>query len=276
MRPTGTVTFLFTDIESSTRHLAEVGPDRYGAVLAQHRAILRAAWSRHEGYDFGSAGDSMFVAFHSAQHALRAAVEAQCALLDHAWPDARPVRVRMGLHTCEAISQGGDYVGIGVHRTSRICDAAHGGQILVSHATQALIADDAEFDLCDLGSHTLKSLPDAQRLFQLLHSRLPADFPPLRTAGPVSPNLPPQMTTIVGREADVAAISSVLQDPGVHVLTLTGPGGTGKTRLAVHVAAAIADNFPQGVHFVSLASTADPALVLPAIAQTLGVSAAAG
>src|SRR5438067_270930 len=153
MRPTGTVTFLFTDIEGSTRHLAEVGSDRYGAVLEQHRAILRAAWSRHEGHDFGSAGDSMFVAFHSAQHAMRAAVEAQCALIDHGWSDARPVRVRMGLHTCEAIVQGDDYVGIGVHRASRICDAAHGGQILVSHATQALIADDAEFGLRDLGSH---------------------------------------------------------------------------------------------------------------------------
>jgi predicted ATPase/class 3 adenylate cyclase len=276
MRPTGTVTFLFTDIEASTRHLAEVGPDRYGSVLEQHRAILRDAWSRHEGHDFGSAGDSMFVAFHSAQHALRAAVEAQCALTDHAWSDARPVRVRMGLHTCEAILQGDDYVGIGVHRASRICDAAHGGQILVSHATQALIADDAEFGLRDLGSHTLKSLPEAQRLFQLLHPHLPAEFPPPRTAGQAPPNLPPQMTTFIGREDDVAAISSALRHPGVRVLTLTGPGGTGKTRLAVHVATAMADDFPQGVHFVSLASTADPALVLPAIAQTLGVSAAAG
>src|SRR5206468_12534740 len=105
----GTLTFTCTEFLWSTRHLAEVGPDRYGAVLEKHRAILRDAWSRHEGHGFGSAGDSMFVAFHSAQHALRAAVEAQCALMDHAWPDARPVRVRMGLHTCEAVLEGDDY-----------------------------------------------------------------------------------------------------------------------------------------------------------------------
>src|SRR3954468_230009 len=133
MRPTGTVTFLFTDIEGSTQHLAELGAERYGALLEQQRNLLRRACARHAGHDFGGAGDSMFVAFGSAQQAMRAAFDGQLALMDHAWGDTRPLRVRMGLHTAEAITIADDYVGIGVHRASRICDAGHGGQILLSH-----------------------------------------------------------------------------------------------------------------------------------------------
>jgi len=276
MRPTGTVTFLFSDIEGSTQHLAELGAERYGAVLDQHRALLRDAFSRHQGHDFGGAGDSMFVAFGSAQQALRAAFDAQVALADHAWVHSRPVRVRMGLHTAEAMSVADDYVGIGVHRASRICDAGHGGQILLSHTTHALVAESPEFAARDLGEHELKGLPEPQRLFQLLHPRLPADFPALRTAGKRTPRLPPQTTSFVGREREVHAVAAILAEPGARLLTLTGPGGSGKTRLALQVAAEVADAFPHGTFFVGLASITDPALVAPAIAQAIGVSAAAG
>jgi predicted ATPase/class 3 adenylate cyclase len=276
MRPTGTVTFLFSDIEGSTRHLADLGSERYSAVLEQHRALLRDAFGRHAGHDFGGAGDSMFVAFGSAQEALRAAFDAQVGLAEHAWPDAHPVRVRIGLHTAEATSVADDYVGIGVHRASRICDAGHGGQILLSHTTHALVAESPEFAVRDLGEHELKGLPEAQRLYQLLHPRLQADFPALRTAGKRPPNLPAQATPTIGREQDVRTLCATLREPRVHLLTLTGPGGTGKTRLAVQVAAEIAEAFPHGTFFVSLASITDPALVLQAIAQALGVSAAAG
>jgi len=276
MRPTGTVTFLFTDIEGSTQHLAELGSERYGALLEQHRSLLRDAFTRHEGYDFGGAGDSMFVAFGSAQQALRGAFDAQVALADHGWGETRPIRVRMGLHTAETVTVADDYVGIGVHRASRICDAGHGGQILLSHATHALLDGSLEFAARDLGEHALKGLPGQQRLFQLLHPRLPSDFPALRTAGKAAPNLPPQATSTIGRDGDIRAISAMIADPRVHVLTLTGPGGSGKTRLAVQVAAATALEFVHGTYFVPLASTTDPALVLPAIAQALGVSAAAG
>ncbi len=276
MRPTGTVTFLFTDIEGSTQHLAELGSERYGRLLEQHRALLRDACARHAGHDFGGAGDSMFVAFASAKQALRAAFDAQVALADHAWGDARPIRVRMGLHTAEAMTIADDYVGIGVHRASRICDAGHGGQILLSHTTHALLDERPEFAVRDLGEHGLKGLAEQQRLYQLLHPRLQADFPALRTAGKKAPSLPPQTTSTVGREGDVRAVAALLGDPGVPLLTLTGPGGCGKTRLAVQVAAATANAFPHGTFFVPLASITDPTLVLPAIAQALGVSAAAG
>src|SRR4029077_11701304 len=148
------------------------GPERYRELLDTHRSLLRDAFSRHAGQEFGATGDSLFVAFGSAQEALRAAVEAQCALADHAWPDRKPLRVRIGLHTCEATTLADDYVGLGVHRASRICDAGHGGQILLSHATHALIAENREFAVRDLGEHALKSLPDPQRLYQLVHPRL--------------------------------------------------------------------------------------------------------
>ena len=276
MRPTGTVTFLFTDIEGSTQCLADVGVERYGALLEVHRALLRDACGCHAGHDFGGAGDSMFVAFGSAQDALRAAFAAQCMLADHGWPGEQPFRVRMGVHTCDATSVADDYVGLGVHRASRICDAGHGGQILLSHATHALVMEGAEFEVRDLGEHVLKGLPQPQRLYQLLHPRLQAEFPALRTAGKPSPNLPVQTTPIVGRDRELHAIESMLCEPGTHLLTLTGPGGTGKTRLAIHAAADLADEFAHGIYFVSLAAIDDPALVLPAIANTLGVSAAAG
>jgi predicted ATPase/class 3 adenylate cyclase len=276
MRPTGTVTFLFSDIEASTQRLSEIGPQRYGELLEMHRSLLHDACARHRGHKFGSAGDSMFVAFASAHDALHAALDAQCAFTKHAWPDDRPLRARMGLHTCEATIVDDDYVGIGVHRASRICDAAHGGQVLVSHTARALIGEDAQFVLRDLGEHALKSLPEPHHLYQLVHPRLQAEFPALRTPAKRTANLPTQLTTMVGRDRDIDAICTILRDPSVHLLTLTGPGGTGKTRLAVQVAHMLADDFDDGANFASLASISDPTLVLPAIAQALSVSAAAG
>jgi predicted ATPase/class 3 adenylate cyclase len=276
MRPIGTITFLFSDIEGSTQHLADLGAERYGALLATHRTLLRDVFTRHAGHDFGGAGDSMFVAFTSAHDALRGALDAQLALANHAWPDDRPLRVRMGLHTCEATSVADDYVGIGVHRASRICDAGHGGQVLLSQTTHALAMENREFAVRDLGEHELKSLPEAQHLYQLLHPRLQADFPALRTAGKREPALPPQATPLVGRGRELRALRDLLHDPALRLLTLTGPGGTGKTRLAIQTAANLADDFPHGVYFVALAAIDVPSLVVPAVANALGISAAAG
>src|SRR4051794_31133523 len=276
MRPTGTVTFLFTDIEGSTRLLADVGDERYGALLEQHRALLRDACARHGGYDFGGAGDLMFVAFNNAHQAVRAAFAAPCALIDHPWPDDRTVRVRMGLHTCETTTVADDYVGIGVHRASRICDAAHGSQVLLSATVHALMAENSEFAVRDMGEHLLKSFSHSERVYQLLHPRLPADFPPLRTGGKRPNNLPPQLTSTVGREHEIEAIAAALRAARASIVTLTGAGGTGKTRLAVQTAAHVADEYADGVFFVSLAAITDPSLVLPSIAHAIGVSAAAG
>jgi predicted ATPase/class 3 adenylate cyclase len=275
-KPTGTVTLLFSDIEDSTSRLAELGADQYRVALEEHRRILRDAVGRHAGHEFGAAGDALFIAFGSVQDAIRSAVAAQCALNDHDWTDGQPLRVRMGLHTCEATSTADDYVGMGVHRASRICAVGHGGQVLLSRTTHDLLAEAARFAVRDLGEHVLKGLPEPQRLYQLLDPRLQSEFPPLRTARKRPPSLPFEGMPLVGRTQELREICETLQRPGVRLLTLTGPGGTGKTRLSVQVAEDLADGFAHGVFFVPLATIEDPALVLPAIAQALGVSAAAG
>src|SRR5438552_11943293 len=181
-KPTGTVTLLLSDIEDSTSRLAELGAERYNEALEEHRRILRDAIAKHAGHEFGAAGDALFIAFGSVQDAIRSAVAAQSALSDHAWPGGQPLRVRMGLHTCEAIATADDYVGIGVHRASRICAAGHGGQVLLSHTTHGLLTEAFGFAVRDLGEHLLKGLPEPERLYQLLDPRLQSDFPPLRTA----------------------------------------------------------------------------------------------
>jgi predicted ATPase/class 3 adenylate cyclase len=275
--PTGTVTLLFSDIEGSTRLLERLG-NRYVEVLTEHRRLLRAAFARFDGREVDTEGDAFFVAFAKASQAVAAAVAGQQALAAHRWPDGVAVRVRMGIHTGEPLLVGQDYAGLDVHRAARICSAAHGGQVLLSGSTRELVGAElpAGVGLRDLGEHLLKDLTDRQRLFQLLILDLPAEFPALRTVGPPTVNLPAQLTRFVGRQRELAEVRELLERPLVRLLTLTGPGGTGKTRLAVHVAADAQALFPDGVAFVPLAPVNDLGLVVPTIAQSLSVGEAAG
>jgi len=250
--PTGTVTLLFTDIEGSTKLLHESG-DRYEGLLAEHRRVLREAFARHHGFEVDTQGDSFFYAFVSASDAVGAASEAQAALRDG------PVRVRMGVHTGEPTRTEQGYVGIDVHRAARICSAGHGGQIVVSDATCTLLDDP---QLRDLGEHRLKDLSEPRRLYQLGE----ASFPPLRTLHQT--NLPVPATPFLGRERELAEVLELLR--ASRMLTLTGPGGTGKTRLAAQAAGETAELFPGGVWWVTLAALRDPALVIDSIAQVLG------
>jgi predicted ATPase/class 3 adenylate cyclase/Tfp pilus assembly protein PilF len=251
--PTGTVTFLFTDIDGSTRLLRDLG-DGYEEVLAVHRRGLRAAWLQHDGIEVDTQGDAFFVAFARASDALAAAATAQRALVDG------PVRVRMGLHTGEPIRTDEGYVGLDVHRAARIAAAGHGGQVLLSQAT----ADLAGVEVRDLGLHRLKDLSAPERLFQLGTD----EFPPLKTLHET--NLPVPATPFLGREREIEQISTLLRRREVRLVTLTGPGGSGKTRLSLQAAAAAADDYDRGVWWVPLASLADSALVETAAAQALG------
>jgi predicted ATPase len=250
--PTGTVTLLFTDIEGSTRLLNEFA-DQYADILAEHRRVLREAFSSHHGIEVDTQGDAFFYVFSSAKQALSAAAEAQAALGDG------PVRVRMGVHTGEPIVTGEGYVGADVHRAARIAAAGHGGQLLVSAATAALV----DLELRDLGVHRLKDLIAAERLYQLGHGI----FPPLETLGET--RLPVAASALIGREREVSELVSLLRDSH-RLITVTGPGGTGKTRLALQVAAELADAYSDGVFWVPLAGVADPEHVLPAMRQALG------
>jgi predicted ATPase/class 3 adenylate cyclase len=269
--PGGTVTFLFTDIEGSTRLLHELG-DRYRGALEDHRRLLRATFGRHGGQEVDTQGDAFFVAFERAQDAVTAAAEAQNALAAHDWPDGAPLRVRMGIHTSDVMPSAEGYVGIGVHRGARVASAGHGGQILVSQTTRDLLEEaPGSFGLLDLGEHRLKDLTQPQRLYQVLGEGLAHDFPPLKTLESRPTNLPAQPTALVGRLRELEQISGLLRD-GARVVTLTGPGGTGKTRLALQAAAEVLDEFADGVFFVPLATTSDPELVLPAVSQALGVA----
>jgi predicted ATPase/class 3 adenylate cyclase len=273
--PIGTVTFLFTDIEGSTRLLQELG-DRYAAVRDDHAAIVRRAIAEGGGVEVNTQGDSFFVAFPSSVGAARAAVAAQRALATHRWPPDAPLRVRMGLHTGEGIPGGEDYVGLDVNRAARIADAAHGGQILLSGATRALVEQTLPdgVSLRDLGEHRLKDIVDPERLHDLVLEGLPSDFPPPRTLDARPNNLPVQLTSFVGREEEIAEVGQLLG--GTRLLTLTGAGGTGKTRLALQVAAEVLTEYRDGAFFVDLSSVADPALVPSAVAGALGVPEEAG
>ena len=251
--PTGTVTFLFTDIEGSTRLLQQLGDD-YAEVLAEHHRVLREVWARHRGVEVDTAGDAFFVAFTRASDAVAAAGAAQLAL------ERGPVRVRMGLHTGEPMEDVKGYVGLDVHRAARIAAAGHGGQVLLSQAT----ADLAGAEVRDLGLHRLKDLSAPERLFQLGTER----FPPLKTLHET--NLPVPATPFLGRERELDEIAALLQRPEVRLVTLTGPGGSGKTRLALQAAGAAADGYEHGVWWVPLASLTDHALVGTAAAQALG------
>ena len=270
--PTGTVTLLFTDMEGSTRLLERLG-DRYVELLYEHRRLLRAAVAQFNGREVDMEGDATFVAFTSARAAVAAAVAGQHALAAHAWPDGAKPQVRVGIHTGEPIVVAQDYAGLDVHRAARICSAAHGGQVLISRRTRELLGDDLPpgVEFRDLGEHRLKDLTHPERLFQVLISGLPVDFPPPRTLRARTSNLPTQLTRFVGRQRELAESRTLLGRPEVRLLTLTGPGGTGKTRLAVQVAGELAEAFPGGVAFVGLAQVNDPGLVIPTIAQALEI-----
>jgi predicted ATPase/class 3 adenylate cyclase len=250
--PSGTVTFLFTDIEGSTRLLQELG-DRYADVLAEHRRMLREAFAHHSGVEVDTQGDAFFVAFARASDAAAGAQAAQGALR------GGRVRVRMGVHTGEPMVREEGYVGIDVHRAARLASAGHGGQILLSRPTRDLL--DSTFELVDLGLHRMKDLSEPQRLYQLGMEK----FPPLKTLHQT--NLPVPATPFLGRERELSEVLRLLGSS--RVLTLTGPGGTGKTRLAIQAAAEAAEEFPAGVWWVPLSTLRDPSLVRDSIAQVL-------
>ncbi|MFL5778212.1 MAG: ATP-binding protein [Chloroflexota bacterium] len=267
--PVGTVTFLFTDVEGSTRLVQALGAD-YAPVLAAQRAAIAVAVRDEGGQVFGTEGDAVFAVFPEASSAIRAGIAAQRALGAASPTSSGPVRVRMGIHTGEAQLTGDDYLGLSLHQAARISAAGHGGQVLVSAATRALVADNLPTDavLRDLGEHRLKDLARPERLYQLEAPGLSVTFPSLRTLEARPNNLPIQLTTFIGRD-ELATARRLL---GEHrLLTLTGPGGTGKTRLALQLAADAMDDFPDGTFFVPLDAVADPKLVPAAIAASLGV-----
>jgi predicted ATPase/class 3 adenylate cyclase len=253
--PRGTVTFLFTDVEGSTRLLREHG-SAYADLLAEHRRLLRDAFTRHEGVEVDTQGDAFFVAFSRAGDAVAAAAAGRRAL-----EGSGPIRVRVGVHTGEPIVTDEGYVGIDVHRAARIAAAAHGGQIVLSETTRGLLEGDAP--VRDLGEHRLKDLIGAERLFQLGDG----DFPPLRTLD--ATNLPVVSIPLVGREQELEELVALLSN-GTRLLTLTGPGGTGKTRLALQVAAELVGRLHDGVFWVPLAGLTDPELLPSEVAQTIG------
>ncbi len=265
-------TFLFTDVEGSTR-LWEQSPDLMRSALARHDAILRAAIAAAGGEVVKSTGDGMMAVFDNPAAAVTASMEAQRALATEAWPDSCPIRVRMGIHTGSAESRGGDYFGPTVNRTARIMAAGHGGQVLVSAATADLlgVVVPGDLRLRDLGDHRLKDLGRAERLFQLTDPALPSEFPPLATLDLRPNNLPTQSSAFVGRDAELRSIRERLDDPAVRLVTLTGPGGTGKTRLALRAAADQVDRFSDGVFFVELVAATDPDAVLALIATAIGL-----
>jgi predicted ATPase/class 3 adenylate cyclase len=269
--PTGTVTFLFTDIEGSTKLLHELG-EEYAEVLAEHRRILRAAFEEHSGVEVDTQGDAFFVAFERASDAVASAATAQRELA------AGPIRVRMGIHTGEPLRTDEGYVGMDIHRAARIAAAGHGGQILVSQTARELVAADlpAELALHDLGQHRLKDLSAPQHIFQLVGHGLEREFPALSTLASRPTNLPPQPTRLIGREHELAEVAQLLKRPDVRLLTVTGPGGAGKTRLVLQAAADLLDHFADGVFWVSLAEVRETRLVVPTIAEALGVRESGG
>jgi predicted ATPase/class 3 adenylate cyclase len=268
-QPSGSVSLLFTDIEGSTALLRGLGADRYGSLLARQRELLRAAFAAESGFEVNCEGDAFFVAFQTATAAVAAACTAQRALSVEPWPDDVEVRVRMGVHTGEPLVAPPKYVGLDVHHAARIMQAGHGGQVLVSQATHDLL--DERFQLRDLGAHRLKDLSRPQRIYQLELDGLPSEFPALRTLENRATNLPTQTTALIGRARELAEVQELLGRGDVRLLTLTGAGGAGKTRLALQAAANLIDAYADGVFFVALAPIDDPALLVPAVAQALSL-----
>ena len=272
--PTGTVTFLFTDIEGSTTRW-EHHRQAMQTALARHDALMREIIAAHAGTVFKTVGDAVCAVFPTATAALEAAIAAQRAIRDGDWAalGLDPLAVRMAVHTGVAELRDGDYFGRSLNRVARLLAAGHGGQVLLSAATQELVRDQLPppAELRSLGEHRLKDLIRPEHIFQLLAPDLAHDFPPLRTLEHRPNNLPLQPTPFLGRERELAAVATLLRTPSLRLLTLTGPGGTGKTRLALQAVADALDDFADGVWFVNLAPIGDPTLVISTIAQMLDV-----
>jgi class 3 adenylate cyclase len=271
--PTGTVTFLFTDIEGSTK-LWERDAEAMKAALVRHDEILREAIEDKGGFVFKTVGDAFCCAFPTAPDAIKAALSAQRSLCTEEWNEGCTIRARMALHTGTVEARGGDYYGPPVNRVARLLSAGHGGQTLLSHAIQELVRDElpSGTNLRDLGEKRLKDLFRPERVFQVIAPGLPSEFPPLRTLDAYRNNLPLQPTPLVGREREVEAVCERLRSPDVRLLTLVGPGGTGKTRVGLQAAVELLEEFEGGVFLVALAAIADPALVGSTIARALGLT----
>jgi predicted ATPase/class 3 adenylate cyclase len=275
--PSGTVTFLFTDIEGSTA-LWEQDRQAMAQAVDRHLALLRAVVGDHGGVPFKTVGDAVQAAFPTAPGAFAAAVAAQRALQAEPWSDPPgPLHVRMALHAGEAVPRDGDYLAAPLNRLARLLAVGHGTQILLTEVVERLVngALPADVSLRPLGTHRLRDLQEPEEVFQVVASGLPDQFPPLQSLPEHPTNLATPPTVLIGREVEVAAILSML-DKGARLVTLTGPGGTGKTRLALEIGAEALDRYPDGVFFVDLAPLTDPALVIPTIATTLGVREVVG
>lgn len=268
-----TLTFLFTDLEGSTR-LWQQFPDAMKTILARHDELVRAAVEGCNGQVVKTTGDGFHAAFASAQDGLRACIRAQQSLLGETWGETGPLQVRMGLHIGEAQQRGGDYYGTAVNRAARLMSAANGGQVLLSAAVAGMVVDHLPdgVSLRDLGEHRLKDLQRPEHVFQLVHPGLPSDFPAIASLNRLPNNLPSQPTLFVGRGAELDEIKDLLVADPVRLVTLTGPGGTGKTRLALQSGAELIDRFVDGTYFIDLAPIRDPNLVLATIARTIGLS----
>ena len=269
--PTGTVTFVFTDIEGSTRLLHELGPD-YHQALAQHHRVLREAISGAGGREVSTHGDAFFAVFTEADGAVAAATTAQQQLATQEWPRGRELRVRIGIHTGAGVVGADDYVGIDVHAAARVCSAGHGGQVLITRAARDAIV--TETPLLELGHHVLKDLEEPIELFQLAVDGLQQQFPPLKTL--TNTNLPEPPTPIIGRTREVHYVRELLLRNDTRLVTLTGTGGSGKTRLALEVGRELVEKFPNGVTFVALGGINDASLVVPSLGEALGVEASSG
>jgi predicted ATPase/class 3 adenylate cyclase len=270
--PTGTVTFLFTDIEGSTR-LWEQDSSAMQVALARHDELLRSAIESNGGHVFKTVGDAFCCAFPTAPDALKAALVAQRRLLSYGWEQTGPLLVRMALHTGAAQERDGDYFGPPLNRVARLLSAAHGSQVLLSLPTQELVRDQlpAGAALMDLGEKNLKDLFRPERVYQLTAPGLPSEFPPLRTLHAYRNNLPLQPTALIGREKEVSEVCDLLGHEATRLLTLTGPGGIGKTRLALQAAADLLEDFTDGTFFAQLATLTEVELFFSAVAETLGV-----